>query len=96
MISGHIASAKHSFSDQSVTNDYGGIIKGTTQKIGSTLSCLVRIYEKSSGRLIDQKYSNTDGDYKFINLKIGIKYTIIGFDPKSEFNAVIQDNVVLK
>lgn len=51
MISGHIASAKHSFSDQSVTNDYGGIIKGTTQKIGSTLSCLVRIYEKSSGRL---------------------------------------------
>ncbi|MNE89280.1 hypothetical protein D3C80_1866770 [compost metagenome] len=56
----------------------------------------MRIYEKSSGRLIDQKYSNTNGDYKFINLKIGIKYTIIGFDPKSEFNAVIQDNVVPK
>jgi len=96
MISGHIASAKHSFSDQSVTNDYGGIIKGTTQKIGSTLSCLVRVYEKSSGRLIDQEYSDINGEYKFTNLKIGIKYLIMGFDPKNEFNAVIQDNVVPK
>ncbi len=96
MIKCRMASAKHAFTDQAVSNDIEGRIKGTTKKQGVSISCLVRVYEKSSGRLIDQQLSDQYGFYQFMNLKKSAQYLILGFDPNQNFNAVIQDNVVPK
>ncbi|QYA56412.1 carboxypeptidase regulatory-like domain-containing protein [Acinetobacter johnsonii] len=70
-------------------------IKGSVSKKNIRIPCIVRLYEKSSGRLVKEVIADKNGNYTF-NQLVKIKYFIVAFDPSSQFNAVIQDNVVPK
>ena len=69
-------------------------IKGNVSKQSVPLPCIVRLYEKGSGQLIQQKLSEKNGNYEFLGLNNAFKFFITAHDPASQFNAVIQDNVV--
>ncbi|WP_159123001.1 carboxypeptidase regulatory-like domain-containing protein [Acinetobacter variabilis] len=70
-------------------------IQGTASELGKALPCRIRLFEKVSGRLIKETISTKEGFYKFENLELK-KYFIVAHHPASQFNAVIQDNVVPK
>lgn len=70
-------------------------IAGTTQRNGIKSPAYVRVYEKISGNLIANSISDKFGNYSFFNLFPGC-YVVVAIDPASQFNAVIQDNVVPK
>lgn len=71
-------------------------IKGAVSKQSVPLPCIVRLYEKVSGQLVQQKLSEKSGNYEFSGLNNAFKFFIVAHDPASQFNAVIQDNVVPK
>lgn len=71
-------------------------IKGVVSKQSVPVPCVVRLYEKGSGQLVQQKLSKKDGSYEFGSLNNTFKFFIVAHDPASQFNAVIQDNVVPK
>lgn len=70
-------------------------IQGHVFELGRALPCRVRLFEKVSGRLIRETVSTETGFYKFENLDLK-NYFIVAHHPASQFNAVIQDNVVPK
>lgn len=70
-------------------------IIGKVSKLGVKIPCRVRLYEKISGKKILEVLTNADGDYEFNNLS-KIEFFVIAHDPNSQYNAVIQDNVVPK
>ena len=70
-------------------------IKGQIKELGRNTPARVRLFEKSTGRLISDIKSNERGEYSFHNLA-AIKFIIISHHPASQFKAVIQDNVVPK
>ena len=70
-------------------------IKGQVCEKNLPLPCRVRLFEKLSGRLIADILTNENGDYIFENL-VKTKFFIVAHHPVSQFNAVIQDNVVPK
>lgn len=72
------------------------VIAGKTKKLNITLPCVVRLYERISGNLVESTWSDIEGSYSFFNLNKNTKYYVMAMDPKSQFNAVIQDNVVPK
>lgn len=43
-------------------------VKGVVKKQGIRIPCRVRLYEKSSGRLISDNLTDDDGNYEFNNL----------------------------
>jgi len=73
----------------------GNSIKGKVSELGISLPCRVRLFEKNSGKLIADIATNTNGDYEFDHLN-AITCFIVAHHPTSQFNAVIQDNVVPK
>ena len=70
-------------------------IKGQVKELGNNIPCRVRLFEKSTGRLIADVATDEVGNYAFLNL-IKTKFFIVAHHPASQFNAVIQDNVVPK
>lgn len=70
-------------------------IRGVVRKLGVNLPCRVRLYEKQTGIKVDEILTDEFGNYVFTNLE-KIKFFIIAHDPLSQYNAVIQDNVVPK
>ena len=70
-------------------------IKGQIKKIGVAFPCWVRLFEKQSGRLVDQRLTDKFGHFQFDSLS-QLAFFIVAHDPASQFNAVIQDNVVPK
>jgi len=70
-------------------------IIGKVSKLGVKIPCRVRLYEKNSGKKISEVLTDVDGNYTFNNLS-KIIFFVIAHDPASQFNAVIQDNVVPK
>lgn len=86
----------------SISNDYiplisgkGLSIKGRVSQLGLPLPCYIRLFEKDTGRLIFEKLTDTRGFYEFDHLT-KTKFFIVAHHPASQFNAVIQDNVVPK
>lgn len=73
----------------------GYSIKGQVKELGNNIPCRVRLFEKSTGRLIADVATDEAGNYKFLNL-IKTKFFVVAHHPASQFNAVIQDNVVPK
>lgn len=71
-------------------------IKGKTLKNGTVIQSIVRCYDKASGVLLLQTTSDNEGKYSFSGLSKHSKYCVVSHDPASQFNAVIQDNVVPK
>jgi len=73
----------------------GYSIKGQVKELGNNIPCRVRLFEKNTGRLIEDVATDEVGNYEFLNL-IKTKFFIVVHHPESKFNAVIQDNVVPK
>lgn len=70
-------------------------IKGSVSELNTPIPCRVRLFEKISGRLIADKLTDKNGFYEFDHLT-KTKFFIVAHHPASQFNAVIQDNVVPK
>src|SRR5690554_5135310 len=70
-------------------------IKGTISQLNTPIPCRVRLLEKQSGRLIADIKTDSTGNYEFSNV-INTIFFIVAHHPASQFNAVIQDNVVPK
>ncbi len=70
-------------------------IEGRTMELGEAIPARIRLYEKSTGRLISDIASNSNGEYIFKNLA-AVSFFTVTHHPKNQFNAVIQDNVVPK
>jgi hypothetical protein len=70
----------------------GLIIKGEVKKQGLPTPCRVRLYERVTGQILRDIATDATGNYEFDHL-VNIAYYVTAFDPKRQFNAVIQDNV---
>lgn len=70
-------------------------IAGVAMKLGRPHQCYVRLYAKNPGKKVDEILTDKMGRYSFSCLT-GINFFIVAHDPESQFNAVIQDNVVPK
>jgi|GEM_PF-1660354 len=78
------------------TIENGGYsIKGQVKELGNNIPCRVRLFEKNTGRLIADVATDEVGNYRFPNL-MKTRFFIVAHHPASQFNAVIQDNVVPK
>ena len=84
-----------SSADPILTIDVGLMIKGQVKELGNNIPCRVRLFEKSTGRLIADVATDEVGNYEFLNL-MKTRFFIVAHHPASQFNAVIQDNVVPK
>ena len=84
-----------SSADPILTIDVGLMIKGQVKELGNNIPCRVRLFEKSTGRLIADVATDEVGNYEFLNL-MKIRFFIVAHHPESQYNAVIQDNVVPK
>jgi len=71
-------------------------IKGVVSVKDIPIQCLVKIHEKISGILVCQGKSDQNGHYEFSGLSSQFTYYAVAHHPKSQYNAVIQDNVVPK
>ena len=90
-----IINAVYSNNDVVRTSDKGLSIKGKVKKKKIPIPCRVRLFEKLSGRLIADVLTDNTGYYVFDHLTQA-KFFLIAHHPQSQFNAVIQDNVVPK
>lgn len=81
--------------DPVLTTNKGLFIKGQTQALGNNTRCRVDLFEKSSGRLIANQLSDENGYYEFDHLT-ETRFYLVAHHPASQYNAVIQDNVVPK
>lgn len=70
-------------------------IKGQVKTIGVPTPCRVRLFEKLTGRIIEDKATDQNGYYEFDQLANTV-FFIVAHHPASQYNAVIQDNVVPK
>ena len=84
-----------SSADPILTIDVGLTINGQVKELGNNIPCRVRLHEKLTGRILFDKETDQYGNYEFNHLSLS-KYFIIAHHPASQFNAVIQDNVVPK
>ena len=84
-----------SSADPILTIDVGLMIKGQVKELGNNIPCRVRLFEKSTGRLIADVATDEVGNYKFLNL-MKVRFFIVAHHPENQYNAVIQDNVVPK
>lgn len=75
--------------------DKGFLIKGAVTEVNFPIPCRVRLFEKLTGRLIADVATDALGHYEFSNLA-KVKFFIVAHHPASQYNAVIQDNVVPK
>ena len=82
-----------SSADPILTIDVGLMIKGQVKELGNNIPCRVRLFEKSTGRLIADVATDEVGNYEFLNL-IKTKFFVVAHHPTSQFNAVIQDNII--
>ena len=78
-----------------LTPEIGLSIKGVVKEENTPIPCRVRLFEKLSGRLIADKLTDLNGNYEFDHLA-KINFFIVAHHPGSQYNAVIQDNVVPK
>lgn len=82
-------------SRMTVVKDKGLLIKGQVSQTGVPLPCRVRLFEKLSGQLVAEILTDENGNYEFDHLT-RVRFFTVAHHPASQFNAVIQDNVVPK
>lgn len=74
---------------------YGGTgtITGTV-KVGTTaVKRRVRLYEAATGILVQEKWTDSNGNYSFIGVKTEYKYTVTAVDCTGTYNDVIAANI---
>ena len=81
--------------DPVLTSDKGLLIKGQVKETNTPIPCRLRLFEKTSGRMVAEVATDQNGFYEFDHLT-KTKFFIVAHHPASQFNAVIQDNVVPK
>lgn len=52
------------------------LIQGKTTREGLPVSCAVRVYNRSSGELINSCRSDSNGNYKLLGIRNGQNYVI--------------------
>ncbi|GIT83738.1 hypothetical protein DSM16313_15200 [Acinetobacter seohaensis] len=70
-------------------------IKGQIKEVGNNIPCRVRLFNKLTGRIVRDITTDQNGNYEFDHLLHSI-FFVVAHHPASQFNAVIQDNVVPK
>jgi hypothetical protein len=72
-----------------------GRIYGTTTIAGTgvPVSRRVRVYNRNTGALLDQKWSGEDGSFEFTGFDVDSEYMVLSFDHTEVYNAVIADGV---
>lgn len=79
------------------TNQGFGQIKGITQKQGVIYPNVpISVFRRDNKLLLWETTSKADGSYQLRNIAKGLECFVVGFDPASQFNAVISDKVVAK
>lgn len=91
----NVRSAINASNDLLLNNDVGLSISGAVKELGIPTPCRVRLHERLSGRLIFEKLTDNLGNYSFNHLTAN-KFFIVAHHPRSQYNAVIQDNVIPK
>lgn len=71
-------------------------ITGTVMQLGQEINATVQLYSKATNQLLDSVETNKGGIYIFKSLQKSKSYFVVAHHPKSQYNAVIQDNVVPK
>jgi hypothetical protein len=88
-----IVSAVNSSNDAIYTNNSGLKINGQVKALGVAVPCRVRLFEKLTGRMVFDVQTDAQGFYEFNHLA-NARFFIVAHHPVSQYNAVIQDNVV--
>lgn len=79
------------------TNQGFGKISGTIKKLGSNYSPVpVCLFRRDNRQLLWETTSKADGSYLFRNIAVGLECFIVAFDPNNQYNALIQDRVIVK
>jgi hypothetical protein len=73
--------------------NYNGVISGLVTIQSTVAARKVRLYNKSTGQLVGQVMSGTDGAYTFTDLDPSFEYFAVGHDHTRVYNAVIQDMI---
>lgn len=95
MIVSSVLSSAYVENDSVLSRDTGLKIKGRVNELSVPIPCRVRLFHKNTGRLVRDIKTDNDGNYEF-NKLLKTAYFIVAHHPASQFNAVIQDNVVPK
>ena len=82
-------------SDLILTSDIGLAIKGQVKELNIPFPCRVRLFERLSGRLINEVLTDNSGNYEFNHLTAN-KFFTVAHHPLNQYNAVIADLVVPK
>lgn len=70
-------------------------IKGSVKETNFPIPCRVKLYERQSGRLINEVLTDDSGSYEFNHLTAN-KFFVVAHHPLNQYNAVIADLVVPK
>lgn len=74
-----------------------GVIRGTVFEKGTpnlVLKRKVRVHRESNGEAVQQTWSDAEtGAYTFVGLDPRVKYTVIAYDYKHNYRAVVADNL---
>jgi hypothetical protein len=70
-----------------------GLIAGVVKVLSTPVKRRVRLYETSTGILIQEIWAGNDGAYSFPGMKKGVQYTVTSLDYTSTYNDVIAARV---
>lgn len=70
-----------------------GLIAGVVKVYGTPVKRRVRLYETSTGILIQEIWAGADGTYSFPGMKKGVQYTVTSLDYTNTYNDVIAARV---
>lgn len=90
-----IENTRTSDADGVLTLLNGLAIKGQVKQLNVPFPCRVRLFERLTGRLINEVLTDNAGNYEFDHLAMGT-FFIIAHHPFNQYNAVIADLVVPK
>ena len=90
-----LISSRDYSTEQTLTHNLGMSISGSVKKLNIPFPCRVRLFERLSGRLINEVLTDNSGNYEFNHLTAN-KFFIVAHHPLNQYNAVIADLVVPK
>ena len=90
-----LVSSRDYSTEQTLTHNLGMSIQGSVKELNIHFPCRVRLFERLSGRLINEVLTDNSGNYEFNHLTAN-KFFIVAHHPLNQYNAVIADLVVPK
>ena len=68
------------------------LIKGVVMREGAPVQCVVRVYQRSSGEMINQTRTKPDGSYLTFGTNRAACY-VVALDPELEYNLGRHDRI---